>query len=580
MTREMSRRSSFSFSGTVRLLALVALGGGAACGGTDIQLIPVDDGGTGGETASSGGAPAVDPVAQAGRVRRLRKGEWARSIRDLFYVVEPFALSSPPPDDPKTEGYIFDGQAEQLQVDPTLWAAYQRAAQEVALAVTTDSDLIELVAPEAGYEDASARAQGFLIGFLPRAFRRPITRAELVSYAKLFEVGSVSYPDFPAFEGGMRLVIEAALQSPYFLYRLEFSDWQDGDGLVPLDGYERATRLSYLIWGTMPDAELFEAAAAGELDTDAGVRAEVERMLDDPRSAELVQYFFGRVLDTERYKRVSPSAVFFPDAPADLGALALTETNLFTSKVIFDKHGGVRELLTSRQTFVNASLAQIYGLPGDDFTEGQFKLVELDAATRRGFLTQVGFLSSHATSANPDPIHRGVFVGKSLSCLNIQAPPANVPPLPDPEGKSNRELVAAHTEAPNTICRECHASLINPFGFPFENYDAIGAYRTMDGEHVVDAAASPLIDGVATPVEHGVELAERLAGSREVHRCLAGRIIEFAQGRKLLSEDTDLANELGDASLQEGLSFRELFVKLATSRAFLYRAPLVGTESP
>lgn len=578
----MTDRASSSFRGILRFSFVLLVGATSACSGGESG--PTEDGAAGGAPAGSGGGSGieveVEPIAQAGRVRRLRKLEWARSVRDLFYADEPLPVTSAPPDDPKTEGYIFDGQAEQLQVDPTIFAAYQRAAQEIAETVASDPDLVELIAPEKGYDSPSSRAQGFLLSWLPRAFRRPLTRAELVSYAKVFEVGSVSYPDFPAFEGGLRLVIEAALQSPFFLYRLEFSNWEESDGQIPLDGYERAARLSYLLWGTMPDRELFDAAAEGELDTEAGVAAEVERMLEDPRSEELVQYFFGRALDTERYVRVSPSANFFPDAPANLSELALEETKLFVFNIIFQNHGGVRELLTSRQTFVNASLAQIYGLPADDYREDQFKLVTLDESVRSGFLTQIGFLASHATSVNPDPIHRGVFVGRSLSCLLIKAPPANVPPLPDPEGKSNRELVAAHTEQPDSVCRECHATLINPFGFPFENYDAIGAYRTMDGEHVVDATSSPLIDGVETPVKDAVDLAARLADSRDVHRCMVGRVIEYAQGRKLLPEDTDLARKLGDMSFQQGLSFREVFVKLATSRPFLYRASLASQESP
>lgn len=529
--------------------------------------------GTGGATAEP------EPIAQAGRVRRLRKSEWRRSVRDLFFAESHFELSSPLPDDPKTEGYIFDGQAEQLNVDPTLWAAYQRSAQEIARQVTERPELVEGIAPEKAGQDPSDRAQEFLVSWLPRVFRRPITRPELEKYAKLFETGSVSYPDVPAFDAGLRLVIEAALQSPHFLYRIEVSSQVEGDGLIPLDGFERATRLSYLIWGTTPDAALLAAADSGKLDEEAGVRAEAERMLDDPRAEESIQFFFERALDTERYLRISPSPTFFPDIPKEFPTLALEETRHFTFDIVFQAGGGVRDLLTSRRTFANASLAKIYGLPGD-FAEDQFKLVELDSVERSGFLTQVGFLASHATSVNPDPIHRGVFVGKQLSCLDIQAPPANVPPLPDPEGKSNRELVTAHTEAPNTICRECHSALINPFGFPFESYDAVGAYRTMDGPHEVDTTASPLIDGVPSPVSGAVEFAERLAGSREVHRCMVGRIIEFAQGRKLLPADQELASQIGDASLNEGVSFRELFVKIATSRAFLYRAPLASKESP
>src|SRR5690606_14280282 len=133
-------------------------------------------------------------------------------------------------------------------------------------------------------------------------------------------------------------------------------------------------------------------------------------------------------------------------------------------------------------------LADIYGLDGSFDVE--FQETRLDDTERRGVLTQIGFLASHATSRDPDPIHRGVFVAKRIGCMSIAAPPDSVPPLPDnPEGKSNRQLVEEHTQAEGTTCRNCHATVINPFGFAFENYDALGAYRDMDGEHEVDASS-------------------------------------------------------------------------------------------
>src|SRR5690606_5368514 len=129
-----------------------------------------------------------------------------------------------------------------------------------------------------------------------------------------------------------------------------------------------------------------------------------------------------------------------------------------------------------------------------------FQQVELNGDQRAGILTQVGFLASHATSVMPDPIHRGVFVAKRLSCLTISAPPDAVPPLPEPGDKTNREAVEEHTEAEGTSCRNCHGVVINPFGFPFESYDAIGAFRTEDNGKPVNTAAAPLIDGEPTPV--------------------------------------------------------------------------------
>src|SRR5690606_32333353 len=186
------------------------------------------------------------------------------------------------------------------------WAAYQRSAQEVARQVTERPELIEGIAPYKAGQDAPERAKEFLVSWLPRAFRRPITRAELEKYAKLFETGSVSYPDVPPFEGGLRLVIEAALQSPHFLYRIEVSRGVEAAGLIPLDGFERATRRGYVLWAATPGAALLGAGDSGKLDDEDGVRAEAERMLDDPRAQASIQFFFARALDTECYLRISP----------------------------------------------------------------------------------------------------------------------------------------------------------------------------------------------------------------------------------------------------------------------------------
>jgi hypothetical protein len=504
-------------------------------------------------------------------VRRLKRGEWQRAVRDLFNLAAVLPLETEIPQDPSTQGYLFEGTAESLRVDQTLFAAYQRAAQEAAEILTRFPEIIETIAPAAAYPDESARAAGFIESFLPRAFRRPVTRDELDRYGQVFSLGVGSYSDREPFAGGLRLVIEAVLQSPKFLYRSEFSSQQAVNGLVPLDGYERATRLAFLLWSSTPDAELLGLAAAGVLDRPEGVRAVVERMLGDERADEAVRYLFEHSLDTDRYARISPAPSAFPGVSANLSSLALEETRHFVVDVVFRQGGGVRELFTSLETYVNPDLASIYGVPAP--TGDEFELVELDPNQRAGLLTQVGFLASHATSVDPDPIHRGVFIGRNLACLTINAPPANVPPLPAPEGRTNREVVASHTESPDTICAECHAVLINPFGFPFENYDAIGAYRTLDRGQEVDATSKPQIDGLPVPVANALELAQKLSQSREVHRCLSRRIVELGQGRKMTSEDEKMAVLLGDASLDEGLSFRDLLTRFATSDAFLFRAP-------
>jgi hypothetical protein len=259
--------------------------------------------------------------------------------------------------------------------------------------------------------------------------------------------------------------------------------------------------------------------------------------------------------------------MFFPDVEGDLAEAARTENELFVREV-FASGGAWADVLTSTDTFVNAELARIYGLPGD-YPADEFVPASLDAETRRGIFTQVGFLASNATSVNPDPIHRGVFLAERIACIHIGAPPESVPALPAPDGRTNRETVEEHTEVPG--CATCHQPTINPYGFPFEMYDAIGAYRETDNGFPVDTTAAPLVDGSPVDVNDAVDLADRLAGSASVHECYTQHWVEYAFGRKENMVDEAIIERLGELSL-EGASIEELIVALVTSRAFLNRS--------
>lgn len=503
------------------------------------------------------------------QVLRLSHDEWERTVADLLRLDEPTGLSKDFPFQAAIGGFIFGAPVTALEIDQVTRNAYRKAARAVASRVAVNDEQIERLAPSTGFATESDRAVAFLEDFLPRALRRPITPDELRKYAGIFEVGARTYQDQPGFTGGLRLVVETVLESPFFLYRIELPA-EESLGPVPLDAYQRASRLSYLYWGSMPDDELFEAARSGKLSTPVEAAKQIERMLADPRAQTSVFGFFDGMLDTHRYVRIQPSPDAFPNAPTDLAELAHEETRRFVWDVVFSDEGGVRELLTSTETMANAELGAIYGLEQEIF-EGQagFVRVPLDPSERSGVLTQVGFLASHATSMNPDPIHRGVFVASRISCMLIQAPPANIPPLPSTEGLSNRQIVVAHTEQEGSVCSTCHSAIINPYGFVFEGYDAVGARRTMDGEHEVDEAASPLVDGTPTPVSDAVELARALAESHDVHRCFAQRLVEYAMKRPVEKSEASLVDELAEASLAEEASFRQLFLRVGASPVFL-----------
>lgn len=550
----------------------------AAAGGCESSLVDADlggdsAGGLGGDVGIGGDPGFVDTSVAAGvsRFRRLTHAQWDKTVSDLLGLGPAQDLVATFRADPTQGGYLFEGNGDALEVDQALWLSYQLAAAELAEAFVSDeANLAPFLPAQADGMSDAEKADAFIESFGLGAHRRPLTDALISDYRELYVAGLDSFAEHPGFLGGIRLLVEAFLQSPYFLYRVEESSRVEA-GRVVLDGYERASRLSYFLWGRMPDAKLFEAAASGELATAAGVRKHAQRMVADARTKDVFEHFFERLLDVERYQTIAPSTNLFPDAPADLSELAAEETRQFIEHVMFEAGGSLRDFLTSQTTYVNAELADIYGLDGSFDVE--FQETRLDDTERRGVLTQIGFLASHATSRDPDPIHRGVFVAKRIGCMSIAAPPDSVPPLPDnPEGKSNRQLVEEHTQAEGTTCRNCHATVINPFGFAFENYDALGAYRDMDGEHEVDASSEVPLDGASVAIDDAVDLADALASSEDVHECFSGHLVSFALGRPGDESDAEMIEALGRKSLLDAVSFADLMVEMSVAVSFLNRS--------
>lgn len=569
-----------SGAGAVGLAVLAfALGPGCYQGrsGGDAKDDAADAGGDGGDPAGDDdGAPdAPDDAGPAdelpgpnARLFRLTHTQWENTVRDLLYADAPLGLSASFRLDAKAGPYAFDNAATSLEVDGPLWAQYQRAAVDVAELVVGDPEILaKILPPDEG--DELARARELVRSFGARVFRRPLTDAEIEAHVAIFTAGKDLYDDETGPEAGVRAVLEALLQSPHFLYRFEASDVVD-DGVIPLDGWELASRLSYFLWDSMPDDALFEAARSGALSSAEELEAHARRMLADPRAARVVERFHAVVFDTDRYATIAPNAAFYPNAPEGLADLAREEFRRFVELVVLDQQGGVDDLLTSTQTFVNGALAPLYGV---EASGEEFQLVDLDPETRRGVLTQVGFLASNATPVQPDPIHRGKFVATRLACKELPPPPDNIEPLPAPaEGETNRELVEALTETPGSACEGCHATLINPFGWPFEHYDSVGAFRGTDNGLPIDATSDVPLDGGSVAVDGALALADALARSPEVHGCYARYWVSYAAGRWATDEEAPLVARLGTASLDEDLAIVELVVNVVTSRPFRTRS--------
>jgi len=511
--------------------------------------------------------PVTGPApAPAGRFARLTHTQWENTVRDLLRLDDASGLSSTFPSDARTAGFLFDNHELSLEVDQVLSGAYASAAEALAARVSSDpSALARILPPDTGNERERARA--FVTQLGERAFRRPLEPQEVEAFAGLFELGRNAYDDVSGFNAGARFVLEAFLRSPFFLYRIESSAEPVG-ATIPLSDYEVAQRLSYLFTGSMPDDRLFEAARAGALSRPNDVRLQAMRLLSTPGARRSIVRFHDQLLDFAKYETISPSPRAFPGIGDDYADAVRTSSELFVEDLVVREAGTFADLMTSSEAFVNADLAGVYGLDGQFGPD--FVKVELPANERRGIFNQLGFLASNATSVNPDPIHRGVFIATRVLCIGIAAPPDGVPPLPPIENGTNRQVVENHTQSSH-VCQACHAQLINPFGFPFENYDAAGAYRTRDNGEPVDASSRPIIDNEPREIENSIELVEALSESRQAHECFVSHLLEYAFGRQRVPLDEELLEALTDASLA-GTPILELLVRIAESSAFLTRS--------
>ncbi len=547
---------------TPLLFALLALG---ACTGS-VTSDEEEPSGSGRGQNDDPAAPVDDTLVPSGRFARLTHTQWENSVRDLLRLDSVSGLSNTFPADARTAGFLFDNHELSLEVDQVLSSAYASAAEVLAERVTSDAAaLARLLPADTGNERERARA--FVASFGERAFRRPLEPDELETYAGLFELGRSAYDDVSGFAAGVRIAIEAFLRSPFFLYRVEASTETNGAS-IPLSDYEVAQRLSYLLSNSMPDDALLDAARQGQLTQPSAVRTQALRLLSRPSARAAILGFHGQLLDFEKYEGISPSASVYPDVSEDFAEDVMTSSRLFIEDLVVAQAGTFQALMTSNEAFVNADLARVYGVEGDFGSE--FVKVSLPEDERRGFFNQLGFLAANATSVNPDPIHRGVYIATRVLCLGISSPPDGVPPLPPITDGTNRQVVANHTES-SPVCQACHAQLINPLGFPFENYDAAGAYRTTDNGEPVDASSSPLIDGAPLEVNNAVELAEALGSSRQAHECFTSHLVEYAFGRRHERLDDTLVSSLTDASLG-GAPILELLVRIAQSPAFLTRS--------
>ena len=524
-----------------------------------------DDAGGGDDAGSQGlcGTPEVGPTD----LRRLTAAQYDNTVRDLLgLTTRPSEQFSFAPDErvgPFTSNSI--APVGDLQVEQYMTAAEGIAAEVVG-------DLAALLPCDPGAVGDLACAEEFVADLGLRAYRRPLDAGERARLMGVFEEGRAQED----FANGIRLTVQAVLQSPFFLYHVEDGEPADGVGdLVALDDYALASRLSYFLWNTMPDDTLFAAAASGELATASGLSGQLDRLLADPRSEEAIASFHLQWLGADEIAHLEKDPDFFPLFDRALADAMLDETARFSSWVLREGDGTLETLFTAEFTITDdPGLLALYGVtlpeghqPGDP--------VPLPEGQRAGLLTHASLLASHSHANQTSPIHRGVLVRQNLFCHMLPPPPPDVddvPPDPDPNA-TTRERFDQHTSDPS--CAGCH-NLIDPVGFGFENYDGIGAFRTMEGDLPVDASGELLATDVDGPFDGVVELAAQLVESQTVRQCVSRQWFRFALGRSETIEDTCTMDRLYESFESSGHDVRVLLRELVLSDAFRYRRSPAG----
>jgi hypothetical protein len=542
--------------------------GGTATGGTAT-------GGTGaGGTGAGGGiidpdGPTPPAPANPGMVtaRRLNRVEYNNTVRDLL------GTSLRPADsfqaDAATAGYDTVGAA--LSLPPAAVRDYEDAAYKLVddlLANTTRRDTVVTCDVEAQGETCM---RTILEGFARRAYRRPVTPAEIDVLLGPFRAA----PTLGATRTlALRYSLAAVLINQNFLFKLEL----DADPASPtprrLDDHELATRLSYALWSTMPDAALFAAADAGMLQTDAGLAAEIDRMLADPRAAAFSENFAGQWLHFRELSH-EPDVRAFPSYTPALYASMKQEAQRFFADFL-SSNEPLSGLLSARFTYVDSALAAHYGLPVQTgMAPGQMWRADTSGTERSGILTLGALLTATSMTTRTSPVKRGEFVLKHLLCETVSPPPPDVIGIPDDldpnQTLTMRQRMEQHRN--NDMCIGCHIEM-DQLGFGLETYDAIGRYRTTEPNGLPVDSSGELPDG--TRFSGALELATVLAADSRVNLCVTRNLMTFALGRYLDQRDDPVwIAHVGGTTRDSGGKLGVLVRTLLMSEAFRSRQAVV-----
>jgi hypothetical protein len=545
----------------LRMSALTLAGVAAACTGN----ITGPDGGGPSDGVSPESPNSPEAAAAAGKIKfqgapahhrvvRLTNDQWTNSVQAVL------SLPARPTQAEAFQNAVsgtteFTNNEHVLSVDNRAWSDFQAAAEALAAQVTSDPALLSKLY-------AGTDGPGFISTVGRRVHRRPLTPAESAEYQKLFDFGTTLSGTKSPFAKGASVVLEAMLQSPFFLYRSEL-----GAAGAPLSGYEMAAKLSLWLRDTVPDDALLDAAAGpGKFDTPDGAITLTRKLLDEPAARTVMRKFHGEFLRFGKFSELSKVGV-----PAYNPAInpELAESSYLFFDRIFSKGLSVKDIFLSTVGFVGPNMAKLYGTtaPASGFTEQDL------GGNRVGYFSQLPFLVLNGHNEDPDPIHRGASISLDVLCAPLGMPAADIPPLPETKpGQTNRVRVDEHTK----VCgAACHNSMINPLGFAFEHFDGLGQYReteTTGGQVLpIDSSGSFAFVGGTKSYGNAAELMNVMAEDPQAHLCYAKKLASYGLQRDIIESDLPLLLKLAATSTSSGGSVKQVIVDLVKQDSFRTR---------
>jgi hypothetical protein len=479
------------------------------------------------------------------RTQRLTNAQWERAVTDILRL--PAAPNLAQGFEPPVAGVTdFTNNEHVLTVTLAQFESYELAAEAVSALATGSADALSAL-------DAGTDAEGFVREFGRRAFRRPLTDEEVERYLAVFLRGEELYG--AGFANGAGFVVRTMLQSPHFLYRTEL-----GEAGTPLNGYEVASKLSFWLRGTTPSDALLDSAAAGELDTQAGLEALARQMLEEPTAVDVLRDLNTQWLRLQLFDSVTKNGV--PEYDEAVNPELEQASHAFLDR-LFQQNLGLRDILTSTVGFVGPLMAPLYGMPAPSSGLEQRDL----GSARPGFFTQAPFLVVNSINNDPDIVRRGFTIHFDVLCADTDGALSDLPPIPPLEAnQTNRQRLSALTEG---CGGDCHNAFMNPLGFAFESYDGMGRERSLDNGMPVDTQATyPFASGTKT-FSGAPELMQILANEPQAHLCYAKQIAGYALQRDIVESDRPLLTELA-ADLEQ--STKEMMLSLVRSPSFRLRS--------